>query len=32
MEKLMPEQPCNGYWHGKPGLDFIPQPALAKSA
>lgn len=32
MEKLMPEQPCNGYWHGKPGLDFIPQTALAKSA
>lgn len=32
MEKLMPEQPCNGYWHGKPGLDFIPQPALARSA
>jgi len=23
MEKLMPEAPCNGYWHGKPGLDFI---------
>lgn len=21
MEGLMPEQPCNGYWHGKPGLD-----------
>jgi collagenase-like PrtC family protease len=21
MELLMPEQPCNGYWHGKPGLD-----------
>lgn len=32
MEKLMPELPCNGYWHGKPGLDFIPQPALARSA
>lgn len=32
MEKLMPELPCNGYWHGKPGLDFIPQPALAASA
>lgn len=23
MEKLMPELPCNGYWHGKPGLDFV---------
>ncbi|HYD95796.1 MAG TPA: U32 family peptidase [Noviherbaspirillum sp.] len=21
MEALMPDQPCNGYWHGKPGLD-----------
>lgn len=21
MESLMPDQPCNGYWHGKPGLD-----------
>lgn len=21
MELLMPEQSCNGYWHGKPGLD-----------
>jgi O2-independent ubiquinone biosynthesis protein UbiV len=23
MEKLMPEAPCNGYWHGKPGLEFV---------
>lgn len=23
MEKLLPEIPCNGYWHGKPGLDFV---------
>jgi len=21
MHELMPEQACNGYWHGKPGLD-----------
>lgn len=21
MEEWMPDQPCNGYWHGKPGLD-----------
>ena len=21
MEALMPDRPCNGYWHGKPGLD-----------
>lgn len=20
---LMPDQPCNGYWHGKPGLDYV---------
>ncbi|BCB28096.1 U32 family peptidase [Sulfurimicrobium lacus] len=29
MEKLMPEAPCNGYWHGKPGLDFIHNDHLA---
>jgi collagenase-like PrtC family protease len=23
MRPLMPEAPCNGYWHGKPGLDLI---------
>ena len=21
MDALMPDQPCNGYWYGKPGLD-----------
>lgn len=21
MRELMPDEPCNGYWHGKPGLD-----------
>lgn len=21
MDTLMPDQPCNGYWYGKPGLD-----------
>jgi collagenase-like PrtC family protease len=20
---LMPEKPCNGYWHGKPGLELV---------
>ncbi|MEN6585381.1 MAG: U32 family peptidase [Sulfuricella sp.] len=29
MEKLMPEAPCNGYWHGKPGLEFIHHDNLA---
>ncbi len=28
MRALMPEAPCNGYWHGRPGLDLV-QPALA---
>ena len=23
MQTLMPEQACNGYWHGKPGLDQV---------
>lgn len=23
IEKLMPEASCNGYWYGRPGLDFI---------
>ena len=28
---LMPEQPCNGYWHGRPGLDQVEtNAALAK--
>lgn len=27
MHPLMPEAPCNGYWHGQPGLDLV-QPAL----
>ena len=24
---LMPDQPCNGYWHGQPGLDQVDAPA-----
>ena len=28
MRPFMPEAPCNGYWHGRPGLDLI-EPALA---
>jgi len=32
MEKLMPEAPCNGYWHGKPGLEFIHNDNLAVTA
>ena len=27
MRAFMPEAPCNGYWHGRPGLDLI-EPAL----
>ena len=30
MLELMPEQACNGYWYGKPGLEQIAQPALAQ--
>jgi collagenase-like PrtC family protease len=32
MEKLMPEIPCNGYWYGKPGLDFVHNLDLAATA
>ena len=28
MGPLMPAAPCNGYWHGKPGLELV-EPALA---
>lgn len=28
LRPYMPEEPCNGYWHGKPGLDLV-EPALA---
>ena len=28
MRPFMPEASCNGYWHGRPGLDLI-EPALA---
>ncbi|HTN66444.1 MAG TPA: U32 family peptidase [Burkholderiaceae bacterium] len=24
IEPLMPAAPCNGYWHGKPGLERVP--------
>ena len=23
MRGLMPDQPCNGYWHGRPGLEMV---------
>jgi len=23
MAGMMPEQPCNGYWYGKPGLEQL---------
>lgn len=32
MEKLMPEAPCNGYWHGKPGLEFFHNDNLSATA
>lgn len=30
--KLMPEASCNGYWHGKPGLEFINSNKLRAAA
>ena len=26
LQPLMPEQGCNGYWHGRPGLDWVDAP------
>ncbi len=28
MRPWMPAEPCNGYWHGRPGLDLV-EPAIA---
>ena len=27
LQPLMPGQGCNGYWHGRPGLDWVDAPA-----
>lgn len=24
LQEIMPDKPCNGYWHGLPGLDYAP--------
>lgn len=32
LEPLMPDRPCNGYWHGRPGLDQVAQVARAEAA
>jgi hypothetical protein len=29
MAKLMPETACDGYWHGKPGLERVYAESLA---
>src|SRR5574343_614486 len=29
LQPLMPDQSCNGYWHGRPGLELVESPALA---
>ena len=29
LQPLMPDQSCNGYWHGRPGLDLVESEALA---
>ena len=28
LQRLMPGQPCDGYWLGRPGLDYAPNDAL----
>lgn len=28
LQKLMPGEPCDGYWLGRPGLDYAPDEAL----
>ncbi len=28
LEKVMPADPCNGYWHGKPGMHYIREDIL----
>ena len=32
LQPLMPEQGCNGYWHGQPGLDWVDAPASSALA
>lgn len=32
MDRLMPEASCNGYWHGKPGHEYIQGGQLAATA
>ena len=32
LQPLMPEQSCNGYWHGQPGLDWVETPAALATA
>jgi hypothetical protein len=27
LQTLMPDQACNGYWHTRPGLEWVPEPA-----
>lgn len=29
LQPLMPEQGCNGYWHGRPGMEQVPELAPA---
>ena len=29
LQPLVPDQSCNGYWHGQPGLDLVETKALA---
>ncbi|MGP1629866.1 MAG: U32 family peptidase, partial [Giesbergeria sp.] len=29
LQPLVPDQSCNGYWHGQPGLDLVETEAMA---
>jgi hypothetical protein len=29
LQPLMPDQGCNGYWHGRPGMDQVESGAMA---
>ena len=32
LQPLVPDQSCNGYWHGQPGLDWVETPAALATA
>lgn len=32
LQEIMPDKPCNGYWHGRPGLDYLQQDSRLTAA